>query len=74
MKITTFVAAAALATAASTSFAGDLSPAGTVDNDIIIIPEAPAGSSVGSLGSLGGAAPAIAALVVLGALAASGGS
>ncbi len=71
MKITAFVAAAALATAASTSFAGDISDAGTMDDDIVIIPATqPAGSS----GSLGGAAPAIAALLIIGAIAAGSGS
>lgn len=77
MKITSVVAAAALATAASTSFAGDISEAGTMDDTIIIITDDTTGSSagsLGSLGSLGGAAPALLALLVVGAVVAGSGS
>jgi len=71
MKITKMIAVAAIAGAATTASAGN--PTMSVgDDDIVIIPAAPAAGS--SLGSLGGAAPALIGLLVLGAIAAGSGS
>jgi len=76
MRITTLIAATAIAAAATTSaFAGGFEA--TEQTAIIQQPQliemAPAGSSAGSMGSLGGGLvlPALAGLLVIGALAAS---
>lgn len=77
----TLIAATAVAALTTAGFAGDLSPAGTTDAEIIIPVIEETGSSAGSLGSLGllgsaggAAVPAVIGLAVLAAAAASGGS
>ncbi|SLN35412.1 hypothetical protein [Pseudooctadecabacter jejudonensis] len=71
----TLITATAVAALSTTAFAGDISPAGTDDDEIILIPTVPVGSSAGILGSAGGAAvPAILGAALLAAAIAAGGS
>lgn len=77
MKITTLIAAAAIAGAATAAQADDATVAGTVEGDIVVKSMLPAAGPAGSLGALGGLAaiaPVLGMLVVVGAVEAGSGS
>ena len=69
MKTLSIIAAAAIAVSSTAATAGNVLDAGTSDNEIIVLPEVPAGSSMGSLG--GNTGVIIAGVVGLALLAAA---
>ena len=69
MKIKTVLAAVVLASASTTSFAGDVSDAGTADNEVFVPVMTESASS-----SSGLILPAILGLLVLGAVASGSGT
>ncbi|MCW1950584.1 MAG: hypothetical protein KIH44_004355 [Octadecabacter sp.] len=69
MKIKTALAAAAIATASTTSFAGDISDAGTADNDVFVPVQTTATSPSAKY-----IIPIVACLVICTALGGSGGT
>ena len=76
MKITTLVAAATIATASTTAYAGNPTSVGTADGNVIVVMDPDTGgAATGSMGSLGGTVlPILGGLLLLGAVAAGSGS